>query len=515
MSPRRHRPPAGSSAFRRAFAASAAVLAGALPAVVTASPALAEGTGDGSVLGFGGAPFLGAPAVDSLRSPLVGVAATPSGNGYWLVASDGGIFNYGDATFLGSTGALTLRQPIVGMAARPPAPAPVPVPAGDTSVAVPPADAPAAPTGYWLVAADGGVFAFGAPFFGSTGNLTLRQPVVGMATTPSGNGYWMVARDGGVFSFGDAPFLGSMGGSPINQPVVGMAATPSGQGYWLVAADGGLFAFGDAQFLGSAVGQTLARPVTAMATTPSGNGYLIAGGDGTVFPFGDATSAGSGTGSLAPGTSVAGLAVRLGGGYWLVAGRPVLQLGAVGPGVENLQRRLLALGFWGVVDGKYGTLTTQQVYAFQKANGLPRDGVLDSAELGLLERATPVVPRLNQGRQVEVDKTRQIIIVSVDGKTEWVFNTSTGNGRPYGNGAVAVTPEGHFTFSRQIDGLRISELGELFRPKYFVGGYAIHGSPSVPPFPASHGCVRVTNAAINFIWGANVIPLGTPVWVYS
>lgn len=125
------------------------------------------------------------------------------------------------------------------------------------------------------------------------------------------------------------------------------------------------------------------------------------------------------------------------------------------------------------------------------------------------------MPRLNNGRQVEVDKTRQIIIVSVNGQTEWVFNTSTGNGKPYGNGAVAITPEGNFTFSRQIDGLRISALGELFRPKYFTGGYAIHGSPSVPAFPASHGCVRVTNAAINFIWANNVIPLGTPVWVYS
>ena len=496
----RHRGRTAPSLLVRRVLAATSVAVALLPAVVAGSvPAAAEGTGDGSVLGLGSAPFLGAPAVDSLRSPLVGMAPTASGSGYWLVASDGGIFNYGDAVFAGSTGALALRQPIVGMAPRPSAP--------------PPAE-PAAP-GYWLVASDGGVFAFGAPFFGSTGNLSLRQPVVGMAPTPSGHGYWMVARDGGVFAFGDAPFLGSMGATPINQPVVGMTATPSGQGYWLVAADGGLFSFGDAGFLGSAAGQALARPATAMARTATGNGYFIAGGDGTIFSFGDARSAGSGNGSLAPGTSVAGMAVHPGGGYWLVAGRPALQLGAVGPGVENLQRRLLALGFWGIVDGRYGTLTTQQVYAFQKANGLPRDGVLDAAELGLLERATPVVPRMRSGRQVEVDKTRQIIIVSVDGRTEWVFNTSTGNNRPYGAGAVAVTPEGPFTVSRQIDGLRISALGELFRPKYFVGGYAIHGSPSVPPFPASHGCVRVTNAAINFIWADDVIPLGTPLLVYS
>jgi peptidoglycan hydrolase-like protein with peptidoglycan-binding domain len=212
---------------------------------------------------------------------------------------------------------------------------------------------------------------------------------------------------------------------------------------------------------------------------------------------------------------VAGMAPHPGGGYWMVSGRPILTSGAVGPGVENLQRRLVDLGFWGPVDGRFGPLTTQQVYAFQKANGLPRDGTLDGVEMGVLARAQRVVPRFTTGRAVEVDKTRQLLIVSVDGYTEWVFNTSTGNGRPYGQGAVAITPEGRFRFTRQIDGLRISELGELFRPKYFVGGYAIHGSPSVPPFPASHGCVRLTNAAINFIWANDVVPLGTELWVYS
>ncbi len=481
--------------MRRILSLMAVVLA-VTTLLAPAAPAVAaEGTGDASVLGFGAAPFLGAPAVDSLRSPLVGMAATTSGNGYWLVASDGGIFGYGDAPFLGSTGPLLLRRPIVGMAA-------------------PPRPADATP-GYWLVAADGGVFSFGAPFLGSTGALTLRQPIVGMTATPTGKGYWLVARDGGVFAFGDATFLGSMGGQPLNQPVVAMAATPSGLGYWLVAADGGMFAFGDAAFLGSMGGKPLARPITAMASTASGQGYWLVAGDGGVFDFGDADFVGSGTGSLAPGTSVVAVARHPAGGYWMASGRPQLTLGAVGPGVENLQRRLLTLGYWGPVDGRYGTLTTQQVYAFQKANDLPRDGVLDGAELGLLERAQRYVPRSATGRVVEVDKTRQLLVVSVDGQTEWVFNTSTGNGRPYGSGSVAITPEGRFRFTRQIDGLRISALGELFRPKYFVGGYAVHGSLSVPPFPASHGCVRVTNAAINFIWSAGVIPLGTDAWVYS
>ena len=85
--------------------------------------------------------------------------------------------------------------------------------------------------GYWLAAADGGVFTAGrAGFYGSTGGVRLNQPVVGMAATPDGKGYWLVARDGGVFSFGDARFHGSTGGVRLNQPVVGMAATPMGRG---------------------------------------------------------------------------------------------------------------------------------------------------------------------------------------------------------------------------------------------------------------------------------------------
>jgi hypothetical protein len=107
-----------------------------------------------------------------------------------------------------------------------------------------------------------------------------------MAATPSGRGYWLAAADGGVFSFGDAPFLGRVEG-PLNQPVVGMAATPSGRGYWLAAADGGVFSFGDAPFLGRPEGQ-LNAPVVGVAGTPSGQGYWLAAGDGRVFAFGDA-----------------------------------------------------------------------------------------------------------------------------------------------------------------------------------------------------------------------------------
>ena len=90
-----------------------------------------------------------------------------------------------------------------------------------------------------------------------------------MAATPTGKGYWLVARDGGIFAFGDARFAGSTGAIRL-QPVVGMAATPAGGGYWLVAADGRIFAFGDAALLRLDRRLKLNRPIVGMTATPSG-----------------------------------------------------------------------------------------------------------------------------------------------------------------------------------------------------------------------------------------------------
>jgi peptidoglycan/xylan/chitin deacetylase (PgdA/CDA1 family) len=132
--------------------------------------------------------------------------------------------------------------------------------------------------GYWMTAADGGVFSFGdAGFYGSMGGKTLDAPVVGMAATPNGGGYWLVGADGGVFSFGDAGFYGSMGGQVLDAPVVGMAATPNGGGYWMTAADGGVFSFGDAGFYGSMGGQSTEEHFFAICAGAGGEGYLLAG----------------------------------------------------------------------------------------------------------------------------------------------------------------------------------------------------------------------------------------------
>ena len=225
---------------------------------------------DGGVFADGDAAFYGSTGAIRLNEPVVGMAATPDGKGYWLVASDGGIFNYGDAAFYGSTGAIRLNKPVVGMAATPDG------------------------KGYWLVASDGGIFDYGdAAFYGSTGAIRLNEPVVGMAATPDGKGYWLVASDGGIFNYGDAAFYGSTGAIRLNKPVVGMAATPDGKGYWLVASDGGIFDYGDAAFYGSTGAIRLNEPVVGMAATPDGKGYWLVASDGGVFNYGDAVFYGS------------------------------------------------------------------------------------------------------------------------------------------------------------------------------------------------------------------------------
>ncbi len=170
--------------------------------------------------------------------------------------------------------------------------------------------------GYRFVASDGGIFSFGnASFRGSTGDIALNQPIVGMDSTRTGSGYWLVARDGGIFTFGDAPFFGSTGDIRLNQPITAMAATPTGDGYWLLAQDGGLFTFGDATFLGSAASFGSPVPFVGMAVTPTGRGYWLATADGIIFPFGDATSFPA---VRATGSPVVGIAATPSGrGLWV------------------------------------------------------------------------------------------------------------------------------------------------------------------------------------------------------
>jgi hypothetical protein len=131
------------------------------------------------------------------------MTATPTGDGYWLVASDGGIFAFGDGAFHGSTGAIKLNRPITGMAATP------------------------SGTGYWLAASDGGIFSFGdAGFYGAAPSRPAQGPrtVVAMVPSATGAGYWQVSSSGELLAFGDAADLG--GASGLSRPIVGMAARP-------------------------------------------------------------------------------------------------------------------------------------------------------------------------------------------------------------------------------------------------------------------------------------------------
>ncbi len=272
------------------ISAGGAVSDGPATADATAA-ATATATERNSVSAHGGAADLGPADGLALASPLLGVTATSTGEGYWLVAGDGGVFSYGDADFHGSTGGLPLAAPVVGMAATS---------TGD---------------GYWLAASDGGVFAFGdAGYFGSTGDLSLAAPVVAITATPTGDGYWLAASDGGIFAFGDAAYYDSPQPASLPEPVVGMATTASGDGYWLLARDGGVFAFGDALFAGSAAGMT--DGAVGIAADADGEGYWIAASDGVVYSF----AADDPLGAASLGAPVVGIAASSAGGYWLARG---------------------------------------------------------------------------------------------------------------------------------------------------------------------------------------------------
>ena len=185
---------------------------------------------------------------------------------------------------------------------------------------------------------------------------------------------------------------------------------------------------------------------------------------------------------------------------------PSYRVGDSGPEVAALQQRLIDLGFWiPGADGNFGSVTGQAVMAFQKTAGLSRDGIAGPATLGALQTAVPPTPR-EGGDHIEVDLERQIMFV-VRGGSTFVFNTSTGR-------SGWRTPPGRFQITRQIDGVREAPLGDLYRPKYFNGGIALHGAPSIPGHPASHGCARLHDAAVDLIWAHDLAPVGTPVWVY-
>jgi hypothetical protein len=158
---------------------------------------------------------------------------------------------------------------------------------------------------------------------------------------------------------------------------------------------------------------------------------------------------------------------------------PSLALGARGPSVRALERRLAELHYaLRGIDGLYGSDTHEAVLAFQKVHGLPRTGRVEPWLWRRLARAG--IPRAARGGDyLEVDKTRQVLFDVRDGKVARVVHVSTG--------ATGNTPLGTWRIYRKVSGWD----WVLWYPMYFKGGFAIHGYPSVPAYPASHGCVRI------------------------
>ena len=238
--------------------------------------------------------------------PVVPTASNDPHPGYWLVGSDGGIFSFGAATFHGSTGDLVLQRPVVGM-----------VPTADHE-------------GYWEVASDGGVFAFGdAGYYGSIPGIgiapagstasqrRLNAPIVAIVPSDDGGGYFMVAADGGVFAFGDATFAGSCPGiGTCPGSAVSVLPDTDGKGYWLVTSVGAVYAFGDAPFKG-APGAT-PSPITSAVHTLDGDGYWILTADGSLYAYGDAPYLGGASGANAADPATAVFAPADYGGYWIV-----------------------------------------------------------------------------------------------------------------------------------------------------------------------------------------------------
>ena len=140
--------------------------------------------------------------------------------------------------------------------------------------------------GYWVVDAAGHVFSFGdAAYFGGSTGLLRGESVTSMSATPTGKGYWLFTTQGRVKAFGDAKLHGDMSGTKLNGPVLDSIPTPSGNGYYMVASDGGVFTFGDARFAGSMGATKLNAPVQSLVPDADGDGYWLVASDGGIFSF--------------------------------------------------------------------------------------------------------------------------------------------------------------------------------------------------------------------------------------
>src|SRR5919204_4563945 len=181
---------------------------------------------------------------------------------------------------------------------------------------------------------------------------------------------------------------------------------------------------------------------------------------------------------------------------------PNLRVGSTGRSVYGLEQRLNELHFaLATVDGYYGIDTSDAVVAFQKLHGLPRTGATDLRFWRVLDRASVPTPRYGGAKHVEVSKERQVLFLVNGGLVTLIVPVST---RATGN-----TPVGVWHVYSRVPGYNAEQM---YYSSFFVGAFAIHGYHSVPPYPASHGCVRIP------IWVAprvySLIDYGTTVYIY-
>jgi lipoprotein-anchoring transpeptidase ErfK/SrfK len=203
----------------------------------------------------------------------------------------------------------------------------------------------------------------------------------------------------------------------------------------------------------------------------------------------------------------------------IAASVPDSKLRVKTPDVLEVETMLSGLGYWILkIDGKADPSTRHAITAFQKVEGKKRTGVLTPAGMETLRFArTPAARFQTGGLHIEVDLTRQVLfIVDETGAVSHILPVSSGNEAKYfdeGKWQIAHTPRGHFRIERKIDGVRKAPLGNLYYPNYFYGGVAIHGSNSIPVYPASHGCVRIPRFADRAF--SKLVKVGTEVFVYD
>jgi len=186
--------------------------------------------------------------------------------------------------------------------------------------------------------------------------------------------------------------------------------------------------------------------------------------------------------------------------------------------MKQAEARLAEMGYApGRVDGVIDGVALNALIAFQKWESRGVTGRLNREEFQAIMSARTPQSRDSGYRHVEVDLERQVLLMTDrNGKVERILPVSTGSNKRYnhdGRTDLAYTPRGRFRIYAKLSGWKRSSLGLLYYPNYFSDGLAIHGNPSVPDDPQSHGCVRVPMSAAAEI--SRMLPVGTILLIYD